>query len=69
MRLKASKDRCPPLNSVKESFHTFPNATFTSSPSSTLPPAASGGSSFAVVPGKSVLKMLPKSLLTLIHVD
>jgi hypothetical protein len=31
-RDRAKRDRCPPLSSVKDSFHTSPNATFTSKP-------------------------------------
>lgn len=59
MRLSASRERWPPLSSVRDSFHTPLNATRTSSPSRTVQP--SGGSSFAVVPGSSVEKMLAKS--------
>ena len=50
---------CPPESSVKLSFHTLPNATFTSNPSRTVMP--SGGASLALVPGSSVEKILPKS--------
>lgn len=60
MRERARSDLCPPLSSDKDCFHTLPNATRTSRPSRKLDP--SGGSSLAIVPGKSVLKMDPKSL-------
>mmetsp|Transcript_22104 Transcript_22104/g.41553 ORF Transcript_22104/g.41553 Transcript_22104/m.41553 type:complete len:243 (+) Transcript_22104:162-890(+) len=66
IRLRASRLLCPPLSSVRLSFQTSPNATLTSRPSQHSSP--SGGSSFAVVPGSSVEKMLPKSLLTLVQV-
>ena len=67
MRLRASSERCPPLSSVSDSFHTPLNATRTSRPSSTVQP--SGGSSLAVVPGSNVEKMLAKSRPTFSHVD
>lgn len=66
MRDRASRDLCPPDSSVSVSFHTEPNATFTSKPAMTLSP--SGGCSLAVVPGSRVEKMLPKSRLTLTQV-
>ena len=50
---------CPPESSVKLSFQTLPNATFTSNPSRTVMP--SGGASLALVPGSNVEKILPKS--------
>ena len=58
--------RCPPESSDKLPFQTSPKATFISRPSNTLLP--SGGSNFAVVPGNNVLKIEPKSLLTLTQV-
>ena len=51
--------RWPPDSSVKLSFQTPPNATFTSSPSSTVMP--SDGDSLALAPGSRVEKMEPKS--------
>ena len=50
---------CPPLSSVSDCFQTSPNATLTSRPSRMLWP--SGAMSFALVPGRSVEKMEPKS--------
>ena len=49
----------PPLSSLRLSFHTLPKATFTSRPSSSVCP--SGGASLAVVPGRRVENMEPKS--------
>ena len=49
----------PPLSSLRLSFHTLPKATFTSRPSSSVCP--SGGASLAVVPGKRVENIEPKS--------
>ena len=66
MRERANKDLCPPDNSVSVSFHTEPNATFTSKPAITLSP--SGGCSLADVPGRRVEKMLPKSRFTFTQV-
>lgn len=60
MRESARSDRCPPLNSDKDCFQTLPNATRTSRPSKKLQP--SGGSSLAIVPGKRVENIEPKSL-------
>jgi hypothetical protein len=60
IRDRARRERCPPLNSDKDCFHTLPNATRTSSPSKKSQP--SGGSSFAIVPGNRVEKIDPKSL-------
>ena len=60
MRESASKDLCPPLNSDRDCFHTLPNPTRTSSPSMKSPP--SGGTSFAIVPGRRVENIEPKSL-------
>lgn len=50
---------CPPESSERLSFHTPPKATFTSRPSRTVRP--SGGESLALVPGRRVEKMEPKS--------
>mmetsp|Transcript_18205 Transcript_18205/g.58882 ORF Transcript_18205/g.58882 Transcript_18205/m.58882 type:complete len:251 (+) Transcript_18205:18-770(+) len=66
IRERARSDLCPPDSSVRLCFHTPPNATLTSRPSYTSIP--SGASSLAVVPGSSVEKMLPKSLVTFAHV-
>mmetsp|Transcript_8273 Transcript_8273/g.16703 ORF Transcript_8273/g.16703 Transcript_8273/m.16703 type:complete len:220 (-) Transcript_8273:2882-3541(-) len=68
LRMSESARRllCPPLSSVSDCFQTSPNATLTSNPSQASCP--SGGSSFAAVPGSSVLKMLPKSELTFFQV-
>lgn len=60
MSESASRDRCPPLSSDSDCFQTLPNATRTSRPSKKLHP--SGGSSLAIVPGRRVLKIDPKSL-------
>ena len=49
----------PPLSSLRLSFHTLPKATFTSRPSSSVCP--SGGASLAVVPGRRVENIEPKS--------
>ena len=62
----ASSERWPPESSVRDSFHTPPNATRTSRPARKDSP--SGGSSLAVVPGSRVLKMEPKSPVTFSHV-
>mmetsp|Transcript_31727 Transcript_31727/g.80897 ORF Transcript_31727/g.80897 Transcript_31727/m.80897 type:complete len:202 (+) Transcript_31727:460-1065(+) len=67
MRDSASSERCPPLSSVSESFHTPPNATRTSRPCSKVAP--SGGCSLASALGSSVEKMDPKSRFTLSHVS
>ena len=50
---------CPPESSCRESFHTDPNAILTSSPSNISIP--SGGESLALVPGRSVENIEPKS--------
>ena len=59
----ATRDRCPPLNSDKDSFQTSPKATLTSRPPS-ITSIPSGGRSFACVPGNNVEKIEPKSLFT-----
>ena len=59
---KATKDLCPPDNSLRDSFQLSPKATLTSKPSRTSRP--SGGCNLALAPGKSVEKMDPKSLFT-----
>ena len=53
---------CPPLSSLRLSFHTLPNPTLTSRPSSSFWP--SGGASLAVAPGRRVENIEPKSWKT-----
>jgi len=66
MSERARRDLWPPLKSTRLSFQTSPKATFTCKPSITVCPC--GGSSLALVPGSSVEKIDPKSLLTFCHV-
>jgi len=66
MSERARRDLWPPLKSTRLSFQTSPKATLTCKPSITACPC--GGSSLALVPGSSVEKIDPKSLLTFCHV-
>lgn len=57
--LKYASYRCPPDSSIRFSFHTVPNATFTTSPVSSVWP--SGWVNLPIVPGSNMENMLPKS--------
>mmetsp|Transcript_26720 Transcript_26720/g.61905 ORF Transcript_26720/g.61905 Transcript_26720/m.61905 type:complete len:212 (+) Transcript_26720:390-1025(+) len=63
---RASKERCPPLSSVRDCFQTPWKPTLISRPSVASMP--SGGSNFALACGNNVPKIESKSLFTLTHV-